>query len=366
MLEKRRFAWVLAGMLAAAGPAAAQSRPDVFTVSPVPVDVTAQSASAARDQALAEGEHSAFQTLFERLSPSGGRAHLPRVTGSQLADLVSGFEVANERRSGVRYLASYTFHFQPDAVRQLLTQAGVPFAETASKPLVVLAVWRDGDNVTLWESPNPWRDAWGRAKLPPGLVPLVIPLGELGDLQAIDADAAARGDDARLQAISARYDGADILVTEAERKSGGTSLAVTSDRYVPGTVGAAQHWSADVPPPATGDVMTAAAVDTASRLEEAWKAANMLDPRQNGRLLVQVPAATLGEWVAVRDRLNGIPAVRGLQLLSLDRGGAKLEIAYVGDAAQLRQALAQRDLELSGNDPDWVLRRRTGGSSVPR
>jgi hypothetical protein len=83
-------------------------------------------------------------------------------------------------------------------------------------------------------------------------------------------------------------------------------------------------------------------------------------------MLVSVPAATLGEWVAVRDRLNGIPSVRGTQLLSLDRDGARLEIAYVGDAAQFRSQLAQRDLELSGTDPDWVLRRRVGTAAVPR
>jgi hypothetical protein len=369
MPEKRRFAWVLSVLLLlAAAPAAAQSGFDVFTIGPVPVDVTAQSASAARDQALAEGERSAFQTLFERLTlaaeRNAGRVRPPRVSGVQLVELVRGFEVANERRSGVRYIATYTFHFQPDGIRQLLSQAGVPFAETPSKPLVVLAVWREGDRVTLWDDPNPWRDAWTHAKLSPGLVPLVMPLGELGDVQAIDADAAASGDDARLQAVSERYNGADVLVTQATRKAGAASLTVASARYVPGTAGAAQSWTSDVPQSAGADLLAPAVVETASRIEEAWKAANILDPRQSGRLQVRVPAATLGEWVAVRDRLNGIPAVRGTQLLSLDRGGARLEIAYVGGAAQLRLALAQRDLELSGNDPDWVLRRRLGAAAT--
>jgi hypothetical protein len=369
MPEKRRFAGVLSVVLLAAMPAAAQSRFDPFTIGPVPVDVTAQSASAARDQALAQGERSAFQTLFERLTLAAdrdaGRVRPPRVSGPQLVDLIRGFEVANERRSGVRYIAAYTFHFQPDGIRQLLSQAGIPFAETPSKPLLVLPVWRDGDRTTLWDDPNPWRDAWTHAKLPPGLVPLVMPLGELGDVQAIDADGAVAGDDARLQAISSRYDGADVLVTQASRKAGGTGLAVASARYVPGTAGAAQSWSYDVPQPANADVMPAAAAETASRIEEGWKAANILDPRQSGRLLVRVPAATLGEWVAVRDRLDAIPSVRGTQLLSLDRGGAQVEIAYVGDAAQFRVQLGQRDLELSGSDPDWVLRRRVGTAAVP-
>jgi hypothetical protein len=58
--------------------------------------------------------------------------------------------------------------------------------------------------------------------------------------------------------------------------------------------------------------------------------------------------------------------VRSSQLMSIDRGGAKVEIHYVGDPAQLRLALAQRDLELSGSDPDWVLRQRVAGGAPPR
>src|SRR5579863_3739431 len=119
---------------------AAQSRFDVFTIAAVRVDVTAASASAARDQALIEGERRALQMLVERLTLAAGRSRLPQPSNAQLNDLVQGFEVANERHSGVRYIAEYTFHFRPDSVRQLLSQAGIAFAETPSKPLVVLAV----------------------------------------------------------------------------------------------------------------------------------------------------------------------------------------------------------------------------------
>src|SRR5712671_2852637 len=208
----QRGAMLLLGALCAlSAPAAAQSRFDVFTIAPVRVDVTAASASAARDQALIEGERRALQMLIERLTLAAGRSRLPQPNSAQLSDLVQGFEVANERRSGVRYIADYTFHFRPDSVRQLLGQAGIAFAETPSKPLVVLAVLLDGDRAALWDDPNPWRDAWARAKLPPGLVPLVIPLGEIADVAAIDTDAALHGDDARLrrrhQPIHARQSG---------------------------------------------------------------------------------------------------------------------------------------------------------------
>ena len=366
----QRGAMLLLGALCAlSAPAAAQSRFDVFTIAPVRVDVTAASASAARDQALIEGERRALQMLIERLTLAAGRSRLPQPNSAQLSDLVQGFEVANERRSGVRYIADYTFHFRPDSVRQLLGQAGIAFAETPSKPLVVLAVLLDGDRAALWDDPNPWRDAWARAKLPPGLVPLVIPLGEIADVAAIDTDAALHGDDARLRSLSQRYDGDDVLVTAATVSQGATrSLDVVTSRYTPGNPASRQTWSNSVtanPTESDTAMMTRALADTMARVEEAWKVANILDLRQSGTLTVRVAAGSLRDWVVVRDRLTGIPAVRSSQLMSIDRGGARVEIRYVGDPAQLRLALAQRDLELSGNDPDWVLRQR-GSGGAPR
>jgi hypothetical protein len=65
----------------------------------------------------------------------------------------------------------------------------------------------------------------------------------------------------------------------------------------------------------------------------------------------------------VRDRLAGIPAVRASRLVSLGRDGARVEIRYVGDPSQLRLALAQRDLDLEGGEPDWVLQRRSAGEA---
>lgn len=355
---------------AVCAPAAAQTRPqpqpryDAFTIAPVPVDVTAANANAARDQALAEGQKRAFQMLIQRLTLPSGRNRVPQPNTAQLNDLVQDFEVTRERRSGVRYIAEYNFRFRPDLVRQLLTGAGVAFADTPSKPLVVLAVLQEGGRPALWDDPNPWRDAWARAKLPTGLVPVVIPLGEIDDVSAIDGDAAVRGDDAALRAISQRYDGDDVLVAQATPKAGAThGFDIAATRYAPGNPAGRQSWTSSVtgnPGESDGDMMTRGIADIMGRVEEAWKVANILDPRQGGTLVVRVPTAGLGDWVAVRDRLTGIAAVRGSRLIALDRDGARVELHYLGDPAQLRFALAQRNLELSGSDPDWILQQRAG------
>jgi hypothetical protein len=346
---------------------AASRRFDPFTVEGVSVDVTAASAAAARDQAIVEGEQQGFRLLLERLTLANDRARLPKVSAAHLPELVQGFEVAHERRSGVRYLADYTVHFRAEAVRQLLRQAGIPFAETVSKPLVVLPVLMQGDHPVLWDDPNPWRDAWLHAKPHGGLVPITEPLGELEDVAAIDADAASHGAADKLQAIARRYGDADVLVTEAAVKPGATyALDVTTTRFAPGQAGNEQTWVLSVPASpgeSDGELMARAVTAVIGQVEEAWKGANTLDFRQSGTLVARVPAATLREWLQVRDRLAGIPAVRASRLVSLGRDGARVEIRYVGDAGQLRVALAQRDLDLEGGEPDWVLQRHSAGET---
>jgi hypothetical protein len=354
---------LIGAMIALAVPASALTRAEIFTVS-VPVDATAASATAARDTARLDGQRKAFAALLDRLTLAKDRGRLPAAGDTMLNQVVIGFEVANERRSSVRYLADYTFHFRPDTVEQLLRDRGVAFAETASKPVVVLPVLETGGKPMLWDDPNPWREAWSTAKPPKGLVPMQVPIGEVEDVSAIDGAKADAGDDARLQAISANYDHDDVLVTRATIRSGGSAVDVSTTRFMPGSPGGEQSWVASYTAnqgESQGDLLARAIAGTAAQVNDAWKQANMLDYSQASTLTVSVPAEDLNGWLAVRQRLGVTAAVQSSQLLSLDRHGARVELHYVGSPDQLRVGLAQNNLSLSGSDPDWVLQR--GGAS---
>jgi Uncharacterized protein conserved in bacteria (DUF2066) len=364
-----RGALAAAFLAFAAGPgwaqAAAQSGDaGVFTVANVPVDATAASADAARDAARLAGERLAYNMLLAKLTLVADAARLPPATDAILNDVIQGFEVANERHSTVRYLANYTYHFRPDAVRALLRQAGVPFAETMSKPLVVLPVLDAAGGPVLWDDPNPWRDAWNQRKVPAGLVPLIVPLGGVDEVATIDANGAIKGDSAALAKVSQRYGGSDVLVSHATIIKTGDheSLNVTSTRYVPGSNGNPQtsiHSYVLGPGEDGPALMSRAVTDTVSQLEKQWKSANILDLNQAGTLTAVVPITGLPDWVAVADRLAAVAAVQKTDLLAIDRRQARVTIRYVGDLAQLRLALAQRNLDLSGDNGSFVLAYRS-------
>jgi len=92
----------------------------------------------------------------------------------------------------------------------LLRQTGLPFAETASKPLLVLPVLKSRVGLMLWEAANLWRTAWSALPIQRGLVPMIVPLGDLADISDVDASQAMLGDETALEGIVSRYQ-ADML-----------------------------------------------------------------------------------------------------------------------------------------------------------
>lgn len=367
-LQAALAAICLALATASANAQTAPAQADVYTVANVPVDATAASADAARETARLQGEHRAYAILMARLTRASDASRLPPASDATLNDLIQGLEVANERHSTVRYLADYTFHFRPDAVRQLLRGAGVPFAETQSKPLVVLPVLDSGGTTALWEDPNPWRAAWNDRNASAGLVPLVMPFGGAEDIAAIDAKTALAADGGALAAISQRYDGADVLITHATVANGSTaneSVTVVTTRYSPGSGTAPQTWNQSYKLGAgedEGALMTRAVAGTVAQIEDAWKAANILDVSQVATLTASVPITALQDWVSVSRRLGAIPAVQKTDLITVDRQHVEITIHYVGDLTQLRLALAQNNLDLNGDAPDYVLAPHTAGT----
>ncbi|HEX4111911.1 MAG TPA: DUF2066 domain-containing protein [Stellaceae bacterium] len=344
--------------LALSVPSAA-AEDDSFTVANVHEDVTAASALVAKDQAQADGQQKAYDELMNRLAP--GKS--PHVSTEQLTDLVAGFEVANEHTSTVRYVADYTFHFNPTAIRRLLQEPALayappPPAAQPAQPIIVLPVYIDSDRAVLWDDPNPWRDAWAAHVGTPGALSVTVPAGDLPDVSAIDAPKAIAGDAGALKAISARYQNEEVLVVQAKMHETPRRLDTTVTRYAPDGPGAPQAMTVMTsakPGETDAALMNRAVFNVIAQVGQAGKSPNVPDTNAGGMLDAVVQSGSLGDWVAVRNRLRAVASVRSADLVSFDRNQIRVAIRYSGDQNQLRAALRQRNLDLTGSDPDWTL-----------
>jgi hypothetical protein len=337
----------------------ADDQPDPYSAM-VKVDATADSAAAARTAARTDGQRRALGEVVEKLTGSADLSQLPKLDDQTITNMVDSFEVANEKMSRVRYLADYTFHFRKSRVRQLLRNAGIAFSETPEKPVVVVPVFQDGDKLVLWDDPNPWREAWSGVTLPSGPTKLDLPLGGVGDLTAIDAGQARSGDAEALTDIAQRNGGDGALVAMATARREGDRLAgldVDIKRYRHGQPAESRTDTVDANPgESDGDFFKRAVGVVIADIEHKRPPSSGPPPGDKvASLAATVPIASLGDWVALRRRLSAVPGVHEVDLLSLTRQQAKVEIKYVGNPDQLKSSLAQADLDLDGADPDWRL-----------
>lgn len=365
--------FVVLGLAIALGlaTARAQDQQDPYSAT-VKVDATADSAAAARTLARTGGQRRALTDVVQRLAGTSKAPPLPKLDDQTITDMVDSFEVANEKNSKVRYLADYTFHFRPARIQKLMRSVNLAIAaqnppgdkpasetpapdKTVAKPVVVLAVFQDGDEAVLWDDPNPWREAWGQIPLATAPAKLVLPLGGAGDVAIIDADAASAGDPDALTDIAEKNGGDEVIVALAKERRDGdrvTGLDVALKRYRQGRLTDSRGETVDAHPgESEPDLLKRAAGLVMTDLEQSAPATS----GQEASLAATVPIASLDEWVVLRRRLAAVPAIRQIDLLSLSRRQAKVEIRYVGNPDQLKSSLSQADLSLNGADPDWRL-----------
>jgi len=330
---------------------------DMFEVRDVPVDATAESAAAARDQALADGQREAFYRLLNRLTLAEHHHLLPNLDAAAISTYVRDFSVSGEKTSNVRYLARVHVRFKEPDIRSLLNEFGLPFAETPSKPALILPVLKRGSQAALWRDPNPWRQAWSTKPLPTAPVPLLMPVGDLDDIGSVTVEQAMAGDLVALSRIAARYGAGAAIVARADLAAIGaphidlivTRVSVTGETStVTRRVEAASG--------ETVDTVLGRATDEAARMiEEDWKQKNLMRFDEGGILAVTVPLQSLDHWLDVRQRLRGIAVIDRTELILLSREEALLNIHYLGTTSQLSRALAQSDLILVESQGVWSL-----------
>jgi hypothetical protein len=360
----------LAGALAW-GPVSAtraQDTANLFQVSRIPVDASASDAVAAREQALVQGQVEGLRRLLRRLAPADGYGQLPVVGPTEIDRYVQNFEIAEEQVASNRYLAQLTVGYQPDAVRELLQDHALSYAERVSEPVVILPVYRTSEGAQLWPENNPWWQAWAKHLDSERLLRLVLPLGDLQDMATVTPDRAMAGDTDGLAALGQRYGSNEVLVVVATPRGGsatGAAGAATPAATPPALELEMRRGGVGEPnPPETfvaapgqtlDDLMAEAVIGVQDSLDEQWKSANLLRYDQRAVMVVDIPIAQLSDWVEISRGLDGLTEVTDVEIATFARDKVRAQISYIGDQVGLEEALGRVGLALSREGESWRL-----------
>jgi hypothetical protein len=356
----------LIAALSAATPAVAQDtsqdEKDVYTVRNIAVDVTADSASAARKKAFDNAQRKAFKKLLKRIAGADALQDIRLPGAQQIGALVKNYGIDNEQVSKVRYKAAYRFTFQKEAVRNFFSDRGIAYSETRADPLLVLPFFQQGRRLNLWRGYNPWLGVWSESGVLEGLLPLEVPIGDLHDVRNINGDNALTYNPQDLEKMLKRYEAKEAVLLIAAFNEGPPPRSMDAPAYTPLTIyvyrtdNKAPQFvrSLHLRPDSAStlrDLLKRGVEEVAGFLRKDWKQQTAVRPGQRETIEAVVRFDGLEEWLDMRTRLRGIGGVDSLDIKALSADRARLVLGYRGTLQQFGRSLRRDGLQANSFYP---------------
>ena len=332
----------------------------VFVIENVAVDETSSTALKAREKALEIGQKRAWKKLLERMIFPEKVKKVADIPYSELRSLIRGYEVIRERTSRIRYLADLNVTFSANEVRQFFLSNNINYAETPSAPVLVIPLLIRQGAASLWETPNPWRDAWQNLPKQKGLVDILVPVGNLADIRDIAAIQALRGDQKKLKKIAKRYNAKTVVVAKAFKRFGiKDNLPILEIIITKIRTDQVEETIIDTIKGEIGDdlldLLGVGVTRVVNSIVDSWKKENAVTTGLLLRVPVFVPINGLNNWLAIKSQLDEIGILKRTNLRRLSKREAFIDLWVTGNITLLENALRPKNLSLLRDSKGFVL-----------
>ena len=332
----------------------------VFVIENVAVDETSSTALKAREKALEIGQKRAWKKLLERMTFPETVKTVSDIPYSELRSLIRGYEVIRERTSTVRYLADLNVTFNGNEVRQFFLNNNIDYAETPSAPVLVMPLLIRQGAASLWETPNPWREAWQNLPKQRGLVDIRVPVGDLADIRDIAAIQALRGDQKKLKKIAKRYNAKTIVVAKAFKRFGiKDNLPILEIIITKIRTDQIEETIIDTIKGEIGDdllnLLGVGVTRVVNSIVDSWKKENAVTTGLLLRVPVFVPIKGLNNWLGITSQLDEIGILKRTNLRRLSKREALIDLWVTGNITLLENALRPKNLSLLKHSKGFIL-----------
>ena len=348
----------------------------IYTLYNIEVDETSRNVASARDRALRTGQRIALEQLFRRIILKKDREKLPVFADNEVVEFISGFEINDEKRSSVRYIASLVVHFNRTKINDVLSFYKIPFAETLGTAVSVLPVLEKGGAILLWEKNNGWLNAWHQHDVINNLVPISTPLATLKNKFYISALQARAYNKNRVETFISENRLNDLIIAYAvigkNLSAGKLTLDIELKRNSLKNKGdSVALLNVSVPYlDEKGNLnytaLFKAGVDvTTDWVDDSWKSKVLVSYGSASTILVRGKLLAVDDWLFMQKQLAKVNLVRKVSLEQISTHSVDLKIEFAGDPRQLALSVEQQGLSLepSESDKKWIitLGKRFGG-----
>jgi len=242
--------------------------------------------------------------------------------------------------------------FNPDAVRRLLRAQNIAYVDIDAKPVLVIPMSPG------YAARAPWTQLWAQPKYATGAVPLVTPVGDPLDAQALAALNFATAQWQDVEPAASRVHATDAFLVQATPGKGNITVAIR--RLGPGTPTPIPSVVVPVRPGESAQQAYGAAADAAAAsIVEVWKSHSAIDFNKRYKLTAEVHIASLADWGLLMQKLATVPTITEVQVVAMNVGEARVAITYVGTPEQLQAVAAQSSIDLSNSGGGWQLAMQT-------
>lgn len=338
---------------------------DNFLVKNITVDITADNAVEAREQAFEAAQIKGFEALAKRLLNTEEFTEFETPDINTISSYVQNYEVINEKLSAVRYNGVYQIRFKDSALSHMQKMVGTlavdENAETAQQGnILVLPIYQRGGRTFLWQA-NPFMQAWTRARENNQTRQYIVPVGDIDDIKQVRDGQGLSYDPSRLNAMRIRYNADHVMIMTVEPSipAGGSKTynLKVYDAQAYGPELKIQHlmraYSGEIE-----DQLYNRLVDEALRLTANMKPQNQqanFNQREvqtnyntpEAIITTQVNFSSVQEWIQTKKQIESLSMVSNVNVKSMSPRAAILNVKFQGGEEGLRQALSQQGLVLN-------------------
>ncbi|HEU5047814.1 MAG TPA: DUF2066 domain-containing protein [Rickettsiales bacterium] len=349
-------------------PAKAEEDPIVtgYSIENIVVDADGKDEKDARIKALTGGEVTAFKQFVLRVDAAKAPSLISNTSASQINQMISGFEVMEEKVTPNHYHGLLRYNFIPQSIQTLmpdlpnLMQTEFTSGRRPSKAVLVLPVYNEGRNVLkLWQDDNKWRTIWLEAALESGGGMVVVPIGDLNDRVDVDDTNVESATTESLRRMYKRYgvEYIDVLDAYFDKKADPKpTLEVTVKKLLP-EKDDITHFDYIIHSSDTLDTLMArAANDIAQRIyKQQTIDPNKIEYERIKEIKARVNTSEISEWDELRKRLLKHGNIVSITMTTISFFETNMVISYRGTPDMLGKTLAAAGLRVFQDGDGLVL-----------
>ncbi len=324
---------------------------DLYLISNIHVDVTDETAAIARNKAFDMAKNEAVHRAISRITLKYDTDKVPQISPEDVNALTKELVVNSEKSSGVRYIADINVLVDSSGIETLLKKNSIPFTKHVKNPVLIIPVYykAKGAKPLLWEEQNPWLKAWQQSPPDNKLVPVMVPMADVSDMNALNASDVADAGAPELTKIAQIYGVNEVYIAKATLQENkidvvlrGINLAKLEDYTY-------TSFSSD-----NTDFQNAVA-RTGMEIEDLWKESQVVQYNEISEIIIVSPINGLQDWLVIKSKLEDNSLVTGVYLQAMKHNLVQAKISFSGSLRMIKNSFAEKGMSLHQTSGYWVI-----------